>query len=81
MDNAIAERVNGILKAEFDLYSSNEGIEKTRKKIAQSIETYNQLRPHASCDYLTPEQAHLMEGLLKKRWKDKKPNEPKLQLV
>ena len=80
-DNAIAERVNGILKAEFDLYSSNEGIEKTSRKIAESIKTYNQLRPHASCNYLTPEQAHLMEGLLKKRWKDKKPYEQKLQLV
>ena len=80
-DNAIAERVNGILKAEFDLYSSNEGLEKTRRKIAQSIETYNKLRPHASCDYLTPERAHFMEGFLKKRWKNKKPYEPKLQLV
>jgi len=80
-DNAIAERVNGILKAEFDLYSSNEGIEKTSRKIAESVGTYNQLRPHASCNYLTPEQAHLMEGLLKKRWKDKKPYEQKLQLV
>jgi len=80
-DNAIAERVNGILKAEFDLYSSNEGIEKTSRKIAESIKTYNQLRPHASCNYLTPEQAHLMEGLLKKRWKDKKPYEQKLHLV
>ncbi|MBC7565978.1 MAG: IS3 family transposase, partial [Pedobacter sp.] len=80
-DNAIAERVNGILKAEFDLYSSNLGVENTRKKIAESIKTYNQMRPHASCDYLTPEQAHLIEGPLKKRWKDKKPYEPKLQLV
>lgn len=80
-DNAIAERVNGILKAEFDLYASNVGIDNTRKKIAESIRTYNQCRPHASCDYLTPEQAHLIDGPLKKRWKDKKPYEPKLKLV
>ncbi|RZK63451.1 MAG: hypothetical protein EOO85_31220 [Pedobacter sp.] len=70
-DNAIAEKVNGILKAEFDLYASNVGIDNTRKKIAESIKTYNQLRPHASCDYLTPEQAHLIDGPLKKDGKIK----------
>lgn len=80
-DNAIAERVNGILKAEFGLYSSNTGIEGTGKKIAESIQIYNQQRPHASCDYLTPEQAHRTEGSLIKRWKNKKIYEPKLQLV
>jgi len=30
------------------------------------------IRPHASCDYLTPEQAHLESGVPKKRWKPKK---------
>jgi len=34
-DNAIAEKVNGILKAEYDLYSSSVGIENTRKKNKQ----------------------------------------------
>lgn len=71
-ENAIAERVNGILKSEFDLYSSNTGFKETTEKIRESIQTYNQLRPHASCDFLTPEQAHLKEGMLKKRWKPKK---------
>lgn len=71
-ENAIAERVNGILKAEFDLYGAQIGLKETTKKIRESIQTYNQLRPHASCDYLTPEQAHLKNGELKKRWKHKK---------
>jgi putative transposase len=71
-ENAIAERVNGILKAEFDLYGAQTSLRETTRKIRDNIQTYNQIRPHASCDYLTPEQAHLKHGELKKRWKPKK---------
>lgn len=67
-ENAMAERVNGILKEEFDLYSGT-GFKETLTRIEKSIQAYNQLRPHASCDYLTPEQAHLTKGNLKKRWR------------
>jgi putative transposase len=76
-ENAIAERVNGILKGEFDLYSSNVGFKETTKKIQANIEVYNTLRPHASCDYLTPKQAHLVSGELKKRWKPNPGNKVK----
>lgn len=75
-ENAIAERVNGILKDEFDLYSSNENFRETIGRIKESIQTYNHLRPHASCDFLTPEQAHFREGILKKRWKPKRKQAP-----
>jgi len=71
-ENAIAERVNGILKAEFDLYGAQAGLRETTTKIRGNIQIYNQMRPHASCDYLTPEEAHLKQGELKKRWKPKK---------
>ena len=70
-ENAIAERVNGILKTEFNLHYSTVNYDQTKEKIAQSINAYNKERPHASCDYLTPEQAHNVSGLLNKRWKDK----------
>lgn len=69
-ENALAERVNGILKTEFNLYSSQSGFEETCRHVQQSIEAYNQLRPHASCDYLTPNMAHKAEGPLKKRWEN-----------
>jgi putative transposase len=72
-ENALAERVNGIIKSEFNLYSSQVSFEETSLKIAQSIQAYNNLRPHSSCDFLTPEQAHLKTGELKKRWKKRKP--------
>jgi transposase InsO family protein len=67
-ENALAERVNGILKTEFNLYSSPSGFEDTRSRVQQSICAYNKLRPHSSCDYLTPNSAHASSGPLKKRW-------------
>lgn len=69
-ENALAERVNGIIKSEFKLYGSSLGLEETRELVARSIYSYNHLRPHASCDYLTPQEAHSISGRLKKRWKN-----------
>lgn len=69
-ENAIAERVNGILKTEFRLYSSQQSFEDTCNHVKGSITAYNHDRPHASCNYLTPDQAHQKEGQLKKRWKN-----------
>ncbi|MEJ5964439.1 integrase core domain-containing protein [Pedobacter sp. Du274] len=70
-ENAIAERVNGIIKTEFNLHCSQESFTETTQKIDRSIKAYNKLRLHASCDYLTPEKAHLTSGPLRKRWKNK----------
>ena len=69
-ENALAERVNGIIKTEFNLHSSQLGFEQTYNRINKSIKAYNEMRPHASCDYLTPEQAHLQSEQLAKRWKN-----------
>ncbi|WP_163396079.1 integrase core domain-containing protein [Flavobacterium limi] len=66
--NALAERVNGIIKTEFNLHSSQLGFEQTYNQIKKSIKVYNEIRPHSSCDYLIPNQAHLQSGNLKKRW-------------
>lgn len=68
-ENALAERVNGILKTEFNLYSSSGGFEHTCELVKNSIIAYNEYRPHSSCDMLTPNLAHLQQGILKKRWK------------
>jgi putative transposase len=69
-ENALAERMNGIIKEEFNLYSSQESFEQTYERIVRSVTAYNEIRPHGSCDYLTPCQAHQKEGELKKRWKN-----------
>jgi transposase InsO family protein len=69
-ENALAERVNGIIKTEFNLYSSSLGFDQTEHQVSKSIKSYNELRPHASCDYLTPNRAHLQAEKLNKRWKN-----------
>ena len=74
-ENAIAERINGILKEEFNCRAFI-SFDLAKAAITKSILAYNQLRPHASCDYLTPNQAHLKEGTLKKRWRKYKRKTP-----
>jgi transposase InsO family protein len=34
------------------------------------VAAYNEIRPHGSCDYLTPNQAHQTLTPMKKRWKN-----------
>ena len=69
LENAVAERVNGIFKNTFNMDQHFESLEQARKRIAQMVEAYNQLRPHSSCDMMTPDQAHQCSGRLQKRWK------------
>lgn len=69
LENAIAERVNGILKQEF-LEEVFPDYEKAQKSIAIACSTYNHLRPHGSIDHLKPAEAHQKSGELKKRWKN-----------
>lgn len=56
--NAVAERVNGILKQEFLLDKYNTRLSVMKEMVRNSIQIYNQLRPHQSCYMKTPEQMH-----------------------
>lgn len=69
-ENAIAERVNGILKTELGLDITFKNYHFALEPLTKSIHAYNKLRPHLSCDMLTPEQAHLKSGSLTKHWKN-----------
>lgn len=71
-DNAIAERINGILKIELGLDQTFKSYTEAIEPLTKSIYAYNYLRPHMSCDYLTPEQAHKRQGKLNKKWKKRK---------
>jgi transposase InsO family protein len=71
-ENALAERVNGILKSEWLDHEQFDNFEQANNRICQIINTYNTVRPHLSCDMLTPEQAQAKTGKLKKRWKKRK---------
>ena len=75
-ENAIAERVNGILKTEFKLNKIYRTTTEAKLAIDSSIEAYNSKRPHMSCNYLTPSQAHEMTGTLEKKWKPKTYEKP-----
>jgi putative transposase len=69
LENAIAERVNGILKQEL-LEARFGDLTSATKAIAEAVGTYNNLRPHLSIDMLTPAAAHILSGDLKRRWKN-----------
>jgi transposase InsO family protein len=57
-ENAMAERVNGILKDEFLLDEKFATQAMALKAVKQAIETYNTRRPHWSLSLCTPEQIH-----------------------
>jgi len=67
-DNAIAERVNGILKQEL-LRNIYPGIRQARQEVSTAIDIYNRIRPHSSIDMMTPEKAHSHTGYIPRRWK------------
>lgn len=71
-DNAIAERLNGILKTE-GIYPRKQpsSLEDARVFISSFIQFYNCRRPHMSIGYKTPTEAHLEHGEQKKMWNNK----------
>jgi transposase InsO family protein len=75
-ENATAERVNGILKSEYYLDRYFSSLKEVQFIVKDTIAIYNELRPHASCGYLTPNEAHTFSGELKKRWKNYKKIKP-----
>lgn len=68
-ENAIAERVNGILKSEWIDRECITSLKQGRKRIASIVAIYNNKRPHLSIDMLTPAQAHQRQGKLERKWK------------
>ena len=59
-ENALAERVNGILKGEFFLDDLFVDEAQARAALEQAVWLYNERRPHLSLDYRTPSQVHAM---------------------
>jgi transposase InsO family protein len=69
--NAVAERINGILKHEFILDAKPKDLDVMKKLIQDSINIYNTKRPHYSCNYLTPNQMHLQNETKVRTYKTK----------
>jgi putative transposase len=71
-DNAIAERVNGILKHQLGLNKPFKNYTAAIAAVCKAIDAYNRLRPHMSISNLTPNQAHTTNQKLKRVWKKRK---------
>ena len=67
--NAVAERVNGIIKQEFNLEEYHVSLPIMKELIKDSIKIYNTKRPHSSCEMNTPEQMHKQSVIKIKTYK------------
>ena len=67
-ENAVAERVNGILKEEFGLHEIFENYQNLKKQVTQAISLYNNFRIHMSINMITPNQAHQQKTIHLKQW-------------
>ena len=70
-DNAIAERVNGILKDEYNLDQTFEDDQQMELELKQTVFSYNNQRPHESNHMLTPKEMHQQDKLKPKAWHKK----------
>ena len=73
-DNAVAERINGILKDEYGLDRTFKSLREAKKAVDSAIYLYNEERPHLSLGMLTPAEAHKKpDGTqFKKLWKNRR---------
>lgn len=69
-ENAIAERVNGILKTEWLYHMKLTSQERARTAIDRIIHLYNNERPHESIGNLTPAAARMASQQPQKLWKN-----------
>lgn len=68
-ENAVAERINGILKDEYELTKSFSDYHAALEATKLAVYKYNHKRPHSSVDMMFPIEAHKQNGVLKKHWK------------
>lgn len=69
LENAVAERVNGILKREWIYKMTITSINECKTIVKRIINFYNNERPHMSIDWQTPAIAHEQVGLQKRCWR------------
>ena len=80
-ENAVAERINGVLKQEFDIDKYNMETKLRRRVVDEAIQIYNEIRPHFSNHYLTPNQMHEQSVLKMKTYKIKNQSKNAFALV
>jgi len=70
-ENAVAERINGIIKNEYLKHYNIENEQQASTLLQQIINRYNQLRPHQSLNLLTPHKVHEEQLLVNRNWSRK----------
>ena len=70
LENAIAERINGIIKEEYLNDYTVETIEQAKELLSAVVKLYNNERPHQSIGFLTPNQVHEKKIKTQKLWKN-----------
>lgn len=71
-ENAIAERINGILKDEYELGETYSNYQAALEAVKSAVYKYNHIRPHRSVGFMVPVEAHVQNGPLKKHWRKRK---------
>ncbi|WP_428229473.1 IS3 family transposase [Flavobacterium sp.] len=72
-ENAVAERINGILKQEFSIDKFNLKLDVMKVLVKNAIDIYNNKRPHYSNYMLTPSQMHQQSVVKMRTYKRKTP--------
>ena len=70
LENAIAERVNGIIKDEYLIDCKVDNIKEAKKVLAFVVKLYNEERPHNSIGNLYPKEVHDSNLKTEKLWKN-----------
>lgn len=72
LENAIAERINGILKEEYLSHDKPGNLDQAKESLKASVELYNNKRPHWSIGLLTPNHVHQSNLKTENLWKNRK---------
>ncbi len=67
-DNAMAERINSTVKNELLHGKTFSSLRQVVEALRIAVKFYNSERPHSSIDWHTPDEAHQMQGEMKRHW-------------
>lgn len=70
LENAIAERVNGIIKNEYLLNNTITDEQHAKQLLEKTVMAYNNHRPHLSCQMKTPDYVHDNQIEIHRLWKN-----------
>jgi transposase InsO family protein len=70
LENAVAERINGILKGEYLKHYQINDVNQAKEQLSIAVKLYNEHRPHFSIGLLTPEIVHSKNIKTERLWKN-----------